>query len=136
MRNFTYSIPMHHGSHLVTLEEILALIDGTGLEWHLSFLDATSRPDSQLNVVQLGHEVRSRPGGYVYSDVEIRALARELDQVIDCDIFAFTPGDPFGDESKARLAVEAFDSTSWNLEFEAAEIGRLDVTAKILVQRH
>jgi hypothetical protein len=126
---------MHQGPHLVTLAEVLDAIDGTGLEWRLLYLDATARIESGLPVGQLGRDVRAEPGGRVVSDSDLRVLAGKLDQVVDCDLYAFIGSSADDATTSAVVSVVAFDSGEWDLEVSGTAVGRLDLTSPILGAR-
>jgi len=128
----TYTIPMHQGGRFVSLEEVLGAINGAGLEWRLSWLQAVSSRDSSLDVVELEAKTRNQQGGLLLTDVELRTLARQLDQVIDGEFRGFAEGSSHDSGGAALIEVAAFDSTEWTLTFTEAASERLDVDAEVL----
>lgn len=128
----TFRIPMHRGGSLVSLEAILEGVDGTGLEWHLLDIQAIAKQNSGLDVLRLEEEVRGHPGGLVFADLGLRALARQIDQVIDCEILGVPVERPY--PSMAEVSIVASDSTEWILRMSGMSGGRFDHASPLLDQ--
>ena len=122
-----YRIPMHRGGRLVTLDDILQVVNGTRVVWHLMDIEAISMRDSGLDVLQLEREVQHAPGGKVFTDRDLRASARQLDQVIKCKILGVIEGLSFDVGSAVVVEILALDSTEWVLWTDQIHDDRIDV---------
>lgn len=131
IRMAVFQIPMHDDGRLVSLEAILAELDGTGVEWWIVDLQAVGEPGSGLDVLELEKEVRRKPEGLALSDLELRALATQFHQVIECEIVGVETGKQgTGD---ADLSIVAFDSTEWTVKVNPASAHRVRADSLLLL---
>lgn len=107
MGDATFRIPMHGAGGFASLDAILAVVDGAGLEWHLVDIEAIAKRDSGVDVLQLEEDVRARPGGLALTDAALRALARQIDQVIDCEILGLRAERPDASTPDVRSGTGA-----------------------------
>lgn len=128
----TFRVPMHRGGRLVSLEAILEEVDGTGLEWRLLDIQAVARKGSGLDVLRLEEEAQSRPGGLVFADLALRALARQIDQVIDCEILGVPVTRPR--TSMVEVTIVASDSTEWIVRTRGMAGSRLNLASPLFDQ--
>lgn len=131
-RMTTYRIPMHREGHLVTLEEVLKLVDGAGLTWRLTHFDAIGKTGCDVDWSLLERETTRQPGGMAFTDVGLRDLAAQLYQVIDCDILGYPEGQPADVKGSAALSIVAFDSGEWTVETRVGHRHRFDATSWLL----
>lgn len=127
-----YRIPMFRDGQLVTLNDILRLVNGSGLKWHLMDIEAISRRDAGLDVLELEREVNASSDGRAFTDLELRALSRKLDQVIECRIVGMNQEHGPDNGRVPVVVISAFDSTEWILSVDVWENGRLDAGSPLL----
>ncbi|WP_149204650.1 hypothetical protein [Actinotalea subterranea] len=129
MDDATFRIPMHGVGGFVSLDAILAVVDGASLEWHLVDIRAIAKRESGVDVLQLEEDVRAHPGGLALTDAALRALARQIDQVIDCEILGLRAERP--DASTPDVSIVAFDSTEWIVRLSEAASSRLNQDGRL-----
>jgi hypothetical protein len=127
---FSYRIPMHHEGHLVTLGEILDVIDGKGLEWRLTDFEAIAVPDFGLDILSIERAVSGTRGGLIFSFNALLEFAQGLDQVINCEILGYATDVP-RIPGEAVVIVQALDSTEWILKADDPR-ARLDLGSSLL----
>ena len=131
-RMTTYRMPMHREGHLVTLEKVLKVVAGAGLTWRLTHFDAIPKTGSDVDTLLLEREAKRQPGGVAFTDADLRDLAAQLQQVIDCDILGYPEGEPADVKGSAALSIVAFDSGEWTVETSEGHRRRFDATSWLL----
>jgi hypothetical protein len=125
-----FVIPMIRGEHVVDLEDVLDLLDGTGLEWRATDIEVIPREGAALDVDGLEAAVlAAHPAGLPFSDVELRALALQVEQVIVCEILGVPVGS--GSGAATRIALEASDGLEWAIRAAPREEWRVDRTSPL-----
>ena len=116
--------PMHEefGARQIQLTDILESVEGDELAWVVKYFDAIGREDSSLNVLKLEERItNSRGEGLRFTSTELLSLAREIDQIIDCEIFGYAHTSRHG-SLEPVVRVEAFDSTEWTVIVDQAVV--------------
>jgi hypothetical protein len=109
----------------VGLEEVLDQINSSDLEWHLIFFDAISKIGADFDVRELAKGALATPVGLIFSDEGLRVLARQLFQVIECEILGFPKSQPVSSRESLTMKIDAFDSTEWTVQVGAGERHRV-----------
>jgi hypothetical protein len=122
---------MHQRGQVVSLEHVLGAIDGSGMEWRVSSLQALSKSDSDLDVIECESKTRNHEGGLLLTDAEFRALACQLSQVIDGEFRGFVEGTSRDSGVAALVELAAFDSTEWTVTIADSAVDRLDRNAAV-----
>ena len=121
---------MYLEGRLVTLDEILHVIDGQEVDWRLIDFEAIALPDSGLDVLSLERAVFGSGEGLLFTYDALLELAQGLDQVINCEILGFVRGAPEM-AGEAVVILQALDSTEWVLAVDEPQ-ARLDLDSPLL----
>ena len=106
----------------VELAELLAVIPKNELVWSIiDFYGIGEAPDN-LSMEEFEQSIRTKPGGFVMSWLELKKFADRLEQTIDCVIIgakseldilnANYVGDDF---TSCEVVLRALDSTEWHV---------------------
>lgn len=125
----SYSIPAYCKGQLVTLQQVLGLMDSRLLRWQLTELEAVALPDSVVHVVEMERAVRSADGGLRFSNQALAALGDQLQQVINCEVLGYRVEG--GGAPEALVAIRAMDSTEWSIVVDESSIS-VDHSAQVL----
>ena len=117
----SYSIPAYCDGQLVTLQQVLGLVDSQILRWQLTELEGITAPGCGLDSVELESAARSTPGGLPFSNQALAALADQLLQVINCELFGYRVQGADRTEA-AVVVIRAMDSSEWSIVVDASSI--------------
>lgn len=118
-----YRIRMHQPEgRLIGLIDILSLIRSPDLTWHMRFLWATTRRESDLKVLELEQRIEDSERGVFFSQAELQAVADQFEQVIDMDLLGFPEGNDGATDVGSVVRAEALDSSVWDVTFDEAVV--------------
>ncbi|GAA1867465.1 hypothetical protein [Asanoa iriomotensis] len=103
-------IPAHPADGEVTaLADVLALAPDPGWQWRMLYLEAMTRPDCPIDVLDVERSIDKSPQGLSYAWPDLVSLADQLFQTIEIAIVAFD------DAHRCVLVVECLDSSYWRI---------------------
>ncbi|RLP09714.1 hypothetical protein [Propionibacterium australiense] len=116
--------PMHRGTALISLLEVLSHIDGRGLFWNVSGLWAQTRHGSSLRILEMEEHTNPEPSPLWMTWFQLLRFAADAEQVIDGDFAGHTTLG--ATHREPIISITAFDSTEWTVS--TIEPPRCDMT--------
>ncbi len=107
---------------LVRLEHVLDLIESSITEWRLVLFAGIARKESDLDVLALENDVRDSRNGLSFTPRSLALLAKEIDQIVDCELRGYASKEVQGAGAEPVVIVRAFDSSEWTVEADESKI--------------